>query len=180
MNFTILINSSKPTSTNCSDCPLLWVSGRLLTKSAGIRGITQTLLHRQRHRELSRPQLTANGIFFSLFRDLTQSKLSLKSAKTGFGFVQPKGESFNLAWHLRDFCNSAASSHHVGVTRYATFGEKISRLRYFNKIDLLKVYQQSPMNENDKVKTGISTPCCFFQNVPMTIGLRNAQAPFNE
>ncbi|XP_070203545.1 uncharacterized protein [Littorina saxatilis] len=55
---------------------------------------------------------------------------------------------------------------------------KLSKARYFSKVDLSKGYWQLRMREQDKPKTTFNTPLGSFQWVTMPFGLKNAGATF--
>ncbi|CAB4056793.1 unnamed protein product [Lepeophtheirus salmonis] len=75
--------------------------------------------HRRRLLELCRPQPSSNGnTFQSLLRPYT-IQIEHQVSEPGLGLFLPEGDNFNLSCHLRDFCNSAASSHHIRVTSLA-------------------------------------------------------------
>ena len=60
-----------------------------------------------------------------------------------------------------------------------TLFAKVSRAKYFSKMDLSKGFWQIPMNEKDKAKTAFSTPQGQFQWKKMPFGMKNASAVFS-
>lgn len=58
------------------------------------------------------------------------------------------------------------------------FSQRLSGSTKFTKIDLIKAYNQIPVNEADIPKTAITTPFGLFEFPYMTFGLRNAAQTF--
>lgn len=58
------------------------------------------------------------------------------------------------------------------------FAYQLAGSRVFSKIDLIKAYNQIPVNPQDVPKTAITTPFGLFEFEYMTFGLRNAAQTF--
>lgn len=64
------------------------------------------------------------------------------------------------------------------VRHVGDFSHNLSGATIFSKIDLVKAYQQIPVNLDDICKTAIITPFGLFEFPYMTFGLRNAGQTF--
>ncbi|KAJ1518939.1 hypothetical protein ONE63_011448 [Megalurothrips usitatus] len=64
------------------------------------------------------------------------------------------------------------------VRHIQDFGNSISGSKVFSSIDLVKAYQQIPVNVDDVPKTAITTPFGLYEFPFMTFGLRNAAQTF--
>lgn len=64
------------------------------------------------------------------------------------------------------------------VRHIQDFSQQLSGCMIFPKIDLIKAYNQIPVNPSDIPKTAITTPFGMFEFPYMTFGLRNAAQTF--
>ena len=64
------------------------------------------------------------------------------------------------------------------IPRLQDFTYVLHGMKMFTKIDLVRAFNQIPMNEADIVKTAIITPFGLFENLKCSFGLRNSAQTF--
>lgn len=123
--------------------------------------------------------------------------LKLRAAQTEFeemirvGTARPSSSSWSSPLHLAlkkdetyrpcgDYraLNARTIPDCYPVRHIGDFGHNLSGCSVFSTLDLVKAYQQIPVNSDDICKTAIITPFGLYEFPYMTFGLRNAGQTF--
>lgn len=74
--------------------------------------------------------------------------------------------------------NAVTTPDRYPVPHIPDINTKLHGKIVFSKLDLIKAYNQIPMNQSDAEKTAVITPFGLFEYAVMPFGLRNAGATF--
>ena len=76
------------------------------------------------------------------------------------------------------FLNNVTKPDRYPIPHIRDISSKLHGMTVFTKLDLVKAYNQIPMNESDIEKTAVCTPFGLFEWLYMPFGLRNASSTF--
>ena len=74
--------------------------------------------------------------------------------------------------------NAATEDDRYPIPHLQDFASRLVGMSIFSKIDLVRAYNQVPMNKDDIAKTAIITPFGLFEFLRMPFGLKNAAQTF--